>query len=320
MLVTDKREIDHLNRLDSAIGLNCMKIICPSCNKDGFVISRWVKGPKNKPFYVRHPTSKNETSWCRLNSDEAETARSQVIISEKEIEDIIYHKEPFVIFSGGKDSLCTLIYIKKIIEKNHKKITAIYVDTTASLPEIIPYIKKVCKTLKVRLEIVRPEIDYFTLARRKGIPRIKSRWCCYELKIKPIKKYLEKIKKSKVICDGIRADESKVRANYLPIWFHPSFKCVSISPIFHWSQKQVDDYIKETGLPLNPVDKFGFSAECWCGAYARKSNFEKLLQTHPDIFDKLIELETYRKFTFLYEDGKKIYLKSLKHGIDRKSG
>ena len=43
-------------------------------------------------------------------------------------------------------------------------------------------------------------------------------------------------------------------------------------------------------------------------------DFEALLDIHPEIFDKLVEVEKAQRgtFTFLYEDGKRIPLSSLK--------
>jgi len=45
-----------------------------------------------------------------------------------------------------------------------------------------------------------------------------------------------------------------------------------------------------------------------------RSDFELLLNIHPEIFDKLVEVEKAQKgkYTFLYEKGERIPLASLK--------
>lgn len=107
--------------------------------------------------------------------------------------------------------------------------------------------------------------------------------------------------------------KSNVRATYLPIWYHPGFKCLSVSPIFFWSNEKVLSFINKNGIPKNIHHSLGTSTECWCGAYKRKSDFVELHRMNPEMFKKLMKAEEKNRsgFTFLYKDGKKIPLKSL---------
>jgi len=58
----------------------------------------------------------------------------------------------------------------------------------------------------------------------------------------------------------------------------------------------------------------GTSAECWCGAYKCPADFKALLDIHPEISDKLVEVEEAQrgKYTFIYEKGAQVPLASLK--------
>lgn len=313
MLVTDQAEAVKLNMLLSVEGLDSIKVVCPSCFKSGFLVSLWIKKVNPKPWYVGHKNG-NEISWCRLGPHERMRLRKQKFINKRIVKRFIQQMRSFVLFSGGQDSLCTLLYAKGIAEELGKEVTAIFVDTTVSLPEVTQYAKEVSRTVGVRLEIVRPKTDFFTLAKQKGIPRIKSRWCCELLKIRPIEEYLEKVHEPKIIFDGIRAEESRVRRDYLPLWHHPTFKCISISPIFYWTQRKVNAYLRRWDLPPSPSQSLGFSAECWCGAYAKRSDFEKLLELHPDIYAELEEVEKARNFSFIYDygKGKRVFLSDLR--------
>ncbi len=128
-----------------------------------------------------------------------------------------------------------------------------------------------------------------------------------------MRRHLKGIEGPKVIFDGIRAAESVNRAKYTPVWYHPTFKCISVSPIFYWSDEQIMRYIERKTLPESPAIKFNTSAECWCGAYQGRDDFEALLGAHPEIFDKLLEVERAQKgkYTFLFENGKRIPLVQL---------
>jgi len=218
------------------------------------------------------------------------------------------------LFSGGKDSLCILEYMRRLGDCAHKEITALHVDTTAGFPEVEEYVKKVCRHLGVKLVTVRPHRDYFELAKKWGIPGVRSRWCCETLKVAPIRRYLSEVEGPKVVFDGIRAVESNIRAMYIPVWYHPAFRCISVSPIFHWSNEKVEKYIEKHNLPKSPAADLNTSAECWCGAYKCRTDFEALLDIHPEIFDKLVEVEKAQKgkYTFLYENGRRVRLASLK--------
>jgi len=67
-------------------------------------------------------------------------------------------------------------------------------------------------------------------------------------------------------------------------------------------------------LPESPAVRLNISAECWCGAYQSRDDFETLLRLHPEIFDKLSDVEDAQngKFTFLFERGQQVPLVQLK--------
>lgn len=297
----------------AGISLQGLKVICPQCNEIGLVATRWIKGPTLKPIYILHIRWRKVRKICELSEEQSKSIRGTVSIFESDIKKLLESAKSFVLFSGGNDSIATLMYLKGIADKVKSDLTAIYVDTTAGLPENTRYVKKVCKHLSVNLKIVRPETDYFTLAKEWGIPGFKYRWCCRELKIKPIEKYLNKIKEPKVVFDGIRAAESNIRRHYIPIWYHPSFKCLSVSPIFYWTDEQVISYVNSNGIPKTFLHSLGTSTECWCGAYKTKSDFEKLYDLDREMFSKLDEVERKNKsgYTFIYKNGQKITLSQL---------
>jgi 3'-phosphoadenosine 5'-phosphosulfate sulfotransferase (PAPS reductase)/FAD synthetase len=297
----------------SPFHLRGIRVDCPVCGERGAATSRWVKGPTIKPIYVIHNINGTVKNVCGLDEEKAEQIRPEVNVSKSDLRSILNAAKCFVLISGGKDSLATLVYTKEIAEEAGAEVRAIHVDTTVGFPEVTKYVRKLCRQLDVRLSIVRPEKNFFDLAEDWGIPSFRFRWCCRELKIKPIQDFLAKIPGRKVVIDGIRAQESNLRAKYLPIWYHPSFKCLSVSPIFRWTKKQVERYVDSAELPENPVRQLGCSAECWCGAYKTRSDFLKLKEIKPELFDKLSDLEEQSPtgYTFLYKKGQRLPLREL---------
>jgi len=296
-----------------------LQVQCPKCHRQGSLISKWVPKTPVKPLFVCHWNGNGSYRKCSINNNDAMSVRGKVGLMRPDILKVLRMGEPFVLFSGGQDSLCLLSYLNNLARGIGKEITALHADTTAGFPEVERYVRRICRTLGVRLVTVRPHANYFDLAKKWGIPGAKSRWCCETLKVAPIRKFLAGIKGSKVVFDGIRAAESYLRATYVPIWYHPAFRCISVSPIFRWSDKKVADYIQAQNLPKSPVANLQTSAECWCGAYKTKMDFEALLSIHPEIFDKLVEVEQAQKgkYTFLYERGKQIPLLSLRQKRSR---
>jgi len=294
--------------------LHGLEVRCPSCHRSGTLISKWERGTAIKPLYIVHTNGDGYFKACLLSREDAAAARAKVGIASRDVLKTLRMGKPYVLFSGGRDSLSLLEYMRRLGDRAGVKVTAVHANTTAGFPEVEKYVKRVCKRMRLRLVVVGPPYDYFELAKRWGIPGVKSRWCCETLKIAPIRRFLAEVRGPKVVYDGIRAAESPIRAKYVPVWFHPSFRSICVSPLFGWSDTKVESYIKRNKLPENPTAALGTSGECWCGAYKCRADFEALLDIHPDIFDKLVEVEKAQrgKFTFMYEKGKRVPLNSLK--------
>jgi 3'-phosphoadenosine 5'-phosphosulfate sulfotransferase (PAPS reductase)/FAD synthetase len=300
-----------------------LKVKCPKCKKTGVPGPKWIRGLKTKPVYVFHRNGKGRPAACLLDKIEAAEVRSQVFLCEDDIKTLVRHGKAYVLFSGGLDSLCALDYVSRLANSIGKEVTALHVNTTVGVLEVTEYVKDVCDQLKIDLKIVEPEIDYFTLAKRWGIPGINSRWCCRELKIRPVMEFLASVAGPKIVFDGIRAVESGIRAKYLPIWFHPSFNCLSVSAIFKWSEQDLKTYVNMQNLPPGLSSELSTSGECWCGAYKRKEDFEKLYYLNRDIFYKLCEVEESNKngYTFIYDKqkGQRVPLRDFEQRIRIKS-
>ncbi len=294
--------------------LRGLTVTCPACRRKGTAFSKWIKGVREKPLYICHVNRRGCLDACQLKGEQAARVKKQLSIFAEDVVKLIRLGRPFALFSGGKDSLCLVARMCELAKGARRDLTALHAETTAGFPEVESYVQTVCAQLRVPLTVVRPNRDFFETAKRWGIPSPRSRWCCETLKVAPMRRYLQTTEGPKVIFDGIRAAESTNRAKYTPVWYHPAFKCISVSPIFYWSDEQINRYIRRKRLPESPAVKLNTSAECWCGAYQGRDDFEALLSMHPEIFDKLMEVENAQKgkYTFLFENGQQVPLVQLR--------
>lgn len=214
-------------------------------------------------------------------------------------------------FSGGKDSLAALLYVRNNITK---KFTVVFCDTGWEAPETLQYIQDIKKQLDLNLVVLKSKKydGFLDLAiQKKRFPSSQSRFCTEELKIKPIIDYILEQKDNLLIIDGIRATESPARAlmqsqcTFFKYYFSPilgangrsktdkkgkhkfftyrkkdvekftnKYADDVLRPIFHWSGQDSIDYIKQNGLEPNPLYKKGFK---------RVGCFPCINHTHKDI-------------------------------------
>lgn len=294
-----------------------IQVECPKCGRNGLAVTRWVRGASLKPVCILHRKSGTSSSVCELTAARSEKVREMVTVRRGDVAEVLRTRKSFVLFSGGKDSLATLLSMRDLADENDADIAALHVDTTAGLPQTTKYVKKVCNYLNVELVTVRPKVDFFTRAERWGIPSHHARWCCKELKIRPIRDYLRSIDEPTAVFDGIRSAESNVRQKYIPIWYHPSFRCISVSPIFDWGEDKVFATIRNNGIPKTLMHSLlTSSTECWCGAYKTENDFRRLYDIDRAMYARLSGLEGKMKgYTFLYRNGVKKSLKQLEREI-----
>jgi len=223
-------------------------------------------------------------------------------------------KRLYVLFSGGRDSLVVLHLAYRVRKFLKVPIIAVYVSTTVATPGNLKYVKQVCNKYHIKLKVVKPYPNYFTLVKRWGFPTSHRRWCCYHLKIKPLKRYFGTQPRNGLIIDGIRRDESLKRHGFPKIDFHKHFKLLCYHPIFDWSKEDVLRYIEQHSLPENPLYQILPRAiDCWCTAFKSVKQFKLLKMYWPELFKKYVEAEAKlrSKGSALFKNGRRVYLSNL---------
>jgi len=228
---------------------------------------------------------------------------------------VVKGKLPYVLFSGGKDSLAVLSLVKKACDYLGVQPEAIHVDTTITIPENLEYVAEVCRLLGIKLNVVRSESSFFELALRKGFPTFRRRWCCEYLKLRPVKDFLKDKPVLRVVFDGIRREESLRRKNTPYKEWKDYLNCYLYHPILEWTSQDVHDYLAKERLPINPLYSKGFkrAAECWCGLYKSIDEFRLLRQYYPEMFNELLNLENMMRNggSFIFARNQRIYLRDI---------
>lgn len=245
---------------------------------------------------------------------------------------LIEKSDPYVLFSGGKDSLVALHMMKKILKRMSRRLTVIHTDTGISTPGNRDYVVATCEKLNVRLVLLSPRENYFTLVKRWGFPTLTRRWCKWQLKVMPVKRFLDTRDRSKVLLvDGVRGAESwiKRRMNHQRIGplttMHNVLRCPVFHPIYDWSNEAVEKYVQKNELEVNPLySSYGKAFDCWCSVYKRPSDLVMLKFNHPSMFQDLIGLEqsltSQGSALFDRSRSEKIYLKMIDENPDKYIG
>jgi len=197
-------------------------------------------------------------------------------------------------FSGGKDSLAaTHFMLDAVREFEDLDRYVVWVDTTIALPGVREYVEETALAQHWPLVILKPEASFFQLASRWGMPRLRHRWCCYHLKLKPMIEFTKKLRPQRCEVTGLRRFES-IRRSRMVQWFLTTGKTRTFkyAPIIDWTDEDVDRYISARGLKVNPVyPLIDTSGECICGVYTSIRKLQLIRGRWPSFFKQFLEVE-----------------------------
>ena len=196
------------------------------------------------------------------------------------------------LFSGGRDSLVACHYLWEQGKLNE----VLYCRTGVGLNE--DYVKEISENFGWKLNIIHPVKNEFEMfCERYGFPRPTSHfWIMNRLKWNPLEKWHAKQKKKRdiVLVSGIRLQESKRRRmNFKGDTLLTESRGMKfLKPLLHWSGLKVLDYIKSKKLRISPIYKtVGIGGDCFCGAYSKKQHSKLLMEHHPKLANRILELE-----------------------------
>jgi phosphoadenosine phosphosulfate reductase len=136
-------------------------------------------------------------------------------------------------------------------------IDVIFLDTGYHFAETIGTRDAVAAVYPVSLVNVTPSRTVAEQDAELG-PRLYQRnpdLCCYLRKVEPLERALSRYD---AWITGVRRDETVDRREARPVEWDDRRKMVKVNPIVSWQQKQVDDYIAENGILVNPLVYDGY--------------------------------------------------------------
>jgi len=136
-------------------------------------------------------------------------------------------------------------------------IDVIFLDTGYHFPETIGTRDAVQAVYPVNLISVTPSRTVAEQDTELG-PRLYGRnpdLCCYLRKVVPLERALDPYD---AWITGVRREETSARSDTQVVEWDPRRAMVKVNPIAAWTQEQVDGYIAEHGVLVNPLVDEGY--------------------------------------------------------------
>lgn len=183
--------------------------------------------------------------------------------------------------SGGKDSAAMCLYLRELGLTNVRRVFA---DTGWEHDDTYAYLRgPLTEALGPIDEVIGRDGGMAALIRRKKMfPSRLKRFCTEELKVFPLRDYVERHAQDGLVINavGIRNEESAARASATEWEWSDTFDCWVWRPIVRWTEQQVIDIHTRHGLAPNPLYLRGASrVGCWPCIFARKSEIRRLQET-----------------------------------------
>lgn len=190
-------------------------------------------------------------SWedaVRANAQVLERAEGEAVQFVMDVANRNPRLQPNISYSGGKDSLATLLVVTKAIGK----VPLLFADTGLEFPETYENIDAVAE--KYGLEVLRTNgiTTFWETFAQQGPPAVNARWCCKVCKLTPVGNIIREKWGECLSFIGQRRYESAARAQSERVWRNRNVTVqLSAAPIHNWTALHVWLYIFREQAPYN---------------------------------------------------------------------
>jgi phosphoadenosine phosphosulfate reductase len=184
----------------------------------------------------------------QANSDVLDRAETSSIRFVQEVADRNPHPARNISYSGGKDSLATLLVVTKAIGN----VPILFADTGLEFPETYENVVKVSR--QYGLEVIRTDgnTTFWKTFEEQGPPAVNARWCCRVCKLSPIGDLIRQEWGECLSFIGQRRYESATRAGSDRVWRNKNVRAqVCAAPIHDWTALHVWLYLMREKAPYN---------------------------------------------------------------------
>ncbi len=162
--------------------------------------------------------------------------------------------DDFAITSSMADGL-----LAHLASRAFPGVQVIFLDTGFHFAETLGTRDWITSVLPITLVNVRPEQSVAEQDQEFG-PRLYERdpdLCCSLRKVQPLAQTLSRYV---AWASGIRRDESPSRAGTRIVDWDEKREMIKINPLAAWTQDDVDAYVAEHEVPVNPLVEIGFAS------------------------------------------------------------
>ncbi|MDD1646965.1 MAG: phosphoadenosine phosphosulfate reductase family protein [Methanomicrobiales archaeon] len=240
-----------------------------------------VKTRKNQPgLCVPGPaTWEQAVEANRGVLDRAEATATAFI---QEVRDGHPDLTPTVSYSGGKDSLATLLLVLKAIGR----VPLIFADSGLEFPETYANVDAVRE--RYGLEVVRAHHGgrFQEEMAERGPPAVDARWCCRACKLTPVAEAIRARWGECLSFIGQRQYESATRAASARVWRNPNVQVqLAAAPLQHWTALHVWLYLFREGAPYNTLYEQGMDRiGCFMCPSSDLAVMERIRELHPALW------------------------------------
>ncbi len=199
-----------------------------------------------------------------------------------------------VSYSGGKDSLATLLIVLKAIGE----VPLLFADTGLEFLETYENIDAVASRYGLRTIRTASERPFSVEMETEGPPAVDARWCCKALKLLPLKRLISNQWGECLSFIGQRKYESFARKQSPRVWRNGYVQNqLSAAPIQHWTALHVWLYLFREEAPYNQlyeqrIDRIG----CFLCPASDMAVLDTIKARYPDLWKSWeMQLTAYGK-------------------------
>jgi phosphoadenosine phosphosulfate reductase len=182
------------------------------------------------------------------NTDVLEYAESSAIQFVREVAQKNPHLVTNVSYSGGKDSLATLLVVIKAIGK----VPMLFADTGMEFPETYANVEEASRHYGLDLIRTDGKTRFWENFEQQGPPAVNARWCCRVCKLTPVADLIRERWGECLSFIGQRRYESAARAQSNRVWRNSNVRAqLSAAPIHNWTALHVWLYLMRENAPYN---------------------------------------------------------------------
>ena len=156
---------------------------------------------------------------------------------------------------GNPEGMVLLDMLSRITDKAQ----VFTLDTGFLFEETVRFREEAMKKYPLPLKVLTPGLTVEEQVARYG-PKLYScapDLCCEVRKVEPQRRFLRDYG---AWVTGIRRDQTAQRASTPVLSWEERFGVVKIAPLVNWSAGEVEEYVRERGVPLNPLLGGGYKS------------------------------------------------------------